>query len=36
MMSRRAGEVILIGGDIEIVISRIGRSPYVFAKVPNT
>src|SRR6185312_1432018 len=26
MMSRRAGEVILIGDDIEIVISRIGRS----------
>jgi carbon storage regulator len=26
MMSRRAGEVILIGEDIEIVIARIGRS----------
>jgi len=26
MMSRRAGEVILIGDDIEIVIARIGRS----------
>jgi carbon storage regulator len=26
MMSRREGEVILIGGDIEIVIARIGRS----------
>jgi carbon storage regulator len=26
MMSRREGEVILIGGDIEIVISRIGRT----------
>jgi carbon storage regulator len=26
MMSRRIGEVILIGDDIEIVIARIGRS----------
>ena len=26
MMSRREGEVILIGDDIEIVIARIGRS----------
>jgi carbon storage regulator len=26
MMSRRQGEVILIGGDIEIVIAHIGRS----------
>jgi carbon storage regulator len=26
MMSRRAGEVIQIGEDIEIVISKIGRS----------
>ena len=26
MMSRREGEVILIGGDIEIVIARIGRT----------
>jgi carbon storage regulator len=26
MMSRREGEVILIGGDIEILIARIGRS----------
>jgi carbon storage regulator len=26
MMSRREGEVILIGEDIEIVIARIGRS----------
>jgi carbon storage regulator len=26
MMSRREGEVILIGGDIEIVITKIGRS----------
>ena len=26
MMSRREGEVILIGDDIEIVISRIGRT----------
>lgn len=26
MMSRREGEVILIGDDVEIVIARIGRS----------
>jgi carbon storage regulator len=26
MMSRREGEVILIGGEIEIVIAHIGRS----------
>jgi carbon storage regulator len=26
MMSRRVGEVILIGDDVEIVIARIGRS----------
>jgi carbon storage regulator len=26
MMSRREGEVILIGHDVEIVIARIGRS----------
>ena len=26
MMSRREGEIILIGDDVEIVIARIGRS----------